>query len=89
MGKSVKAEIVTVEGTTLKVDKLVDRTFRTIAVGDYIPVRLNVRGTMCHLYARVTSRANEAVSFVFGSHGGNGVVMLPKGYKGNVYRPIQ
>lgn len=88
MGKSVKAEIVTVEGHTLKVDKLQDRTIRTIRVGDYIAASLDVRGTTCHFYTRVVEVVGNTVRTVFGSEDKAHDVAISKGYKVNVYRPI-
>lgn len=86
MAKAIETTITRVQGDTLKVGKLADRTFRTVKPGDYLPVSLTVKGKECRFYAEVLShKGNEAV-ITFGSHGKTQAVVIPA--KVNVYRPL-
>jgi phosphotransferase system IIA component len=87
MAKATQTTIRLVNGQTVKVGKLSDRTFRTVKVGDYIPVQMTIRGVVCKFYALVdkASQGNFLVSF--GSYGMTVPVSVPKGMVLNVYRP--
>lgn len=93
MSKRNAVEITLPHNVSLKVDKLTDRTFRTIKSGDYLQHTLNVRGTDCTFYGVVTdtegsSSTGGAFRVAFGSEGGECIVLIPKDAKVSVYRPL-
>lgn len=89
MAKRNITEITLPHNVTLKADKLTDRTFRSVKPGDYLLHTMDVRGTQCTFYAKVDSHSgNGTFSLVFGSKGGSVDVVIPKGDKVDVYRPI-
>lgn len=88
MAKSHKVAITLPHGLTVKVDRLADRTIRTVKDGDYLSATMNVRGTECHFYGRVIVKDAQYVRIEFGSHKMQHRVDIPKGHKVNVYRPI-
>lgn len=88
MAKRNVVDITLPHGVTLKVDKLADRTIRTVKVGDYLPTSLRVRGVTCDFYARVTEVVGSTVHTVFGSENRAHSFDVFKGEKVNVYRPI-
>jgi hypothetical protein len=89
MAKRNLTDITLPHGVTLKADKLSDRTVRTVKVGDYLPTSLEVRGTVCHFYARVTEVLGNVIVTAFGSEDRAHNVVINKGSKVDVYRPIQ
>jgi hypothetical protein len=88
MAKAIKATITLPHGLTVKADKLSDRTIRTVKVGDYLPSTLEVRGTLCAFYGRVTSVQGDVVRGVFGSYDMPFSTSVGKGARVDVYRPI-
>lgn len=88
MAKRNSVEITLPHNVTLKVDKLEGRTSRTVKVGDYLPTSLDVRGTVCHFYARVTEVLGNTFVTVFGSEDKLHNVYVHKGDKVDVYRPL-
>lgn len=83
-----KRSITLPHGLTVKVDKLADRTIRTIKDGDYLESTITVRGTICHFYGRVIVKDAAYVRIAFGSYQMEHKVNVPKGSKVDVYRPI-
>jgi hypothetical protein len=88
MAKRNAVEITLPHNVSLKVDKLTDRTIKTVKVGDYLPTSLVVRGTTCYFYAQVYKVDNGAVFCVFGSTDRLHTVVINKGEKVDVYRPL-
>ena len=86
-----KRNVVTItlpHNVTVKADKLADRTIRTVKEGDYIPTSLVVRGQVCYFYALAYKVEGDKVLTVFGSEDKTHTVVIPKGGKVDVYRPI-
>jgi hypothetical protein len=88
MAKRNLTTITLPHGVTVKADKLEARTIRTLKEGDYIPTSLVVRGVLCHFYARVTGVIGNVVHTMFGSTNKPHEVVVSKGDKVDVYRPI-
>lgn len=89
MAKRNLTDITLPHGHTLKVDKLTDRTVRTVKPGDYLPTSLKVRGQVCTFYAMATHVEGNTIHSVFGSTDHYHSITLAKGAKVDVYRPIQ
>lgn len=89
MAKRNVVDITLPHGVTLKADKLENRTIRTVKDGDYLMSSINVRGTECTFYARVTEVTGRTVHTVFGSENRPHSIDVPRTIKVDVYRPIQ
>lgn len=88
MAKRNAVEITLPHNVTVKVDKLADRTIRTVKEGDYVHTSLDVRGTTCYFYAKVVQVQGSRVWTVFGSTDRPHEVGISKGDKVDVYRPL-
>lgn len=88
MAKRNVVEITLPHGLTVKADRLDSRTIKTVKPGDYVPAWLDVRGSICHFYARVTGVEGLVVSTEFGSENRAHVISSSKGDSFTVYRPI-
>jgi hypothetical protein len=87
MAKAIKQTITLPNMATLKVDKLTDRTTRSIREGDYLRVIVPVRGINVVVYTRVSSVSGEKVETYFGSFNQPFPVSVGKGEKVDIYRP--
>jgi len=93
MAKRNVVEITLPHGVSVKADKLADRTFRTVKEGDFLQHTLSVKGTACTFYGHVIGNEGDsstggAFRVAFGSQGGECIVLVPKGAKVDVYRPL-
>lgn len=88
MAKRNVVDITLPHGVTVKVDKLADRTIRTVKDGDFLQATMDVRGTQCTFYGQVFVKDAEYVRIRFGSYNMEHKVDIPKGSKVDVYRPI-
>jgi hypothetical protein len=87
MAKAIKQTITLPNMATLKVEKLTDRTTRSIREGDYLRVLVPVRGIDIATYTRVASVSGEKVETYFGSFNQPFPVSVGKGEKVDIYRP--
>lgn len=88
MAKRNVVEITLPHNITVKADKLEGRTLKTVKDGDYLHTSLEVRGQVCHFYTRVSGVVGNVVSTFFGSENRSHEVVIPKGSKVDVYRPL-
>lgn len=88
MAKAITTTINTVSNQSVKVEKLADRTFRTVKPGDYLLTAMSIRGQRVTFYGHVQKVAGSGEVLVsFGTHGKVVKATVAKGVKVNVYRP--
>ena len=88
MAKAIKATITLPNLHTVKVDRLTDRTVRSIREGDYLRVLVPVRGIDIATYTRVHSVRGEKVETYFGSFSQPFPLSIGKGERVDIYRPL-